>query len=195
MSKKTLIRISIFFFIIIIGIFGVIFLTKDDTHTQDQLETMSDEELEELIDRIAEAEKELEKSDQEQNDFLGGQEYVDPGFEGNPNDLPGDPQDGPEPVGGDEGFYVELGTGQRISGTVEEVNTGCFADGECYVVVDGMHITTLIGWSRDVVGGVYGVDGVGDIPVGAKIEGVVYQYPDGKYTLYGNQDFYLRIVE
>ena len=51
----------------------------------------------------------------------------------------------------------------NFSGTLQKVDTGCFADGECYVEVDGKHITTLRGWSQDTVGQVLGVDGFGDL--------------------------------
>ncbi len=87
----------------------------------------------------------------------------------------------------------------EISGTVEEVNTGCFADGECYVVIDGRHITTLIGWSREEVGPIYdasgAVVGVGDIPLGGEVVGVVRtDEADVRYTLYGGEDLYLKII-
>ena len=83
----------------------------------------------------------------------------------------------------------------NFSGNLEEVNTGCFADGECYVVVDGKHITVLRGWSRDTVGTVQGVEGIGDLEshIGAEVEVYVQDLSDGTYTLYGIEGFYVKL--
>lgn len=79
----------------------------------------------------------------------------------------------------------------RFEGVLQEVNTGCYADGECYVVVDGKHITTLMGWSRDTVGSA-DYDALTEA-IGAPVE--VYALPkeDGTYTLYGNEAYYVRV--
>lgn len=78
----------------------------------------------------------------------------------------------------------------RFSGIFQEYNTGCFADGECYVVVDGQRVTTLLGWSNGVVGTFEDPD----IPVGTEVE--VYALPteSGNYTLYGSTDYYVRAL-
>lgn len=83
----------------------------------------------------------------------------------------------------------------NFSGELEEVNTGCFADGECYVVVDGKHITVLRGWSRDTVGTVQGVEGIGDLEahIGAEVEVYAQDLSDGTYTLYGSEGFYVKL--
>lgn len=83
----------------------------------------------------------------------------------------------------------------NFSGELEEVNTGCFADGECYVVVDGKHITVLMGWSRDTVGTVQGVEGIGDLEshIGAEVEVYAQDLSDGTYTLYGSEGFYVKL--
>jgi hypothetical protein len=82
-----------------------------------------------------------------------------------------------------------------FSGKLEEVNTGCFADGECYVVVDGKHVTTLRGWSRDTVGTVQGVEGFGDLEkyIGKNVEVYAQVNPDNTYTLYGSEGFYVKL--
>jgi hypothetical protein len=85
----------------------------------------------------------------------------------------------------------------NFSGTLEKVDTGCFADGECYVVVDGKHITVLMGWSQAVVGSVQGVESLGDLEQYAgKIPVEVYAQDkgDGTYTLYGSEGFYIRAL-
>lgn len=83
----------------------------------------------------------------------------------------------------------------NFSGKLEEVNTGCFADGECYVVVDGKHITVLMGWSRDTVGSVQGVEGIGDLEahIGSEVEVYAQDMSDGTYTLYGSEGFYVKL--
>jgi hypothetical protein len=87
----------------------------------------------------------------------------------------------------------------NFSGTLEEVNTGCFADGECYVVVDGKHITTLMGWSQDTVGSVLNADssisdlGVFKASIGREAEVYAQDKGDGTYTLYGNEGFYVKL--
>ena len=83
----------------------------------------------------------------------------------------------------------------NFSGELEEVNTGCFADGECYVVVDGKHITVLMGWSRDTVGTVQGVESIGDLEtrVGTEVEVYAQDLSDGTYTLYGSEGFYMKV--
>lgn len=82
-----------------------------------------------------------------------------------------------------------------FTGTLEEVNTGCFADGECYVVVDGKHVTALRGWSQDTVGTVIGVEGFGDLEgkIGAEVEVYAQDLSDGTYTLYGSEGFYIKV--
>ena len=81
-------------------------------------------------------------------------------------------------------------------GTLEKVDTGCFADGECYVVVDGKHVTAIRGWSQGVVGGVVGVEGFGDLEsyIGEEVEVYAHDNGDGTYTLYGNEGFYIKVL-
>ena len=83
----------------------------------------------------------------------------------------------------------------NFSGPLEEVNTGCFADGECYVVVDGKHVTAIMGWSQETVGSVQGVEGFGDLEnhIGKEVEVYAQDTGDGKYTLYGSEGFYIKL--
>jgi hypothetical protein len=84
-----------------------------------------------------------------------------------------------------------------FSGKLEEVNTGCFADGECYVVVAGKHVTVLMGWSRDTVGSIQGAESIGDLEslIGREVEVYAQDKGDGTYTLYGNTGFYVKVVK
>lgn len=81
-------------------------------------------------------------------------------------------------------------------GRLETVDTGCFADGECFVVVDGKHVTTLRGWTEDVVGTIEGVEGFGDLEshIGKQVEVRAAVLLDGTYTLYGDSLYYVKLV-
>lgn len=82
-------------------------------------------------------------------------------------------------------------TAVTFTGTFEDYGTGCFADGECYAIVDGKHITTILGWTKGPVGQF--VDP--DIDFGTSVE--VYALPtlNGKYTLYGSNEYYIKEVK
>jgi hypothetical protein len=83
-----------------------------------------------------------------------------------------------------------------FTGTLTKVDTGCFADGECFVEVDGKKVTALIGFSRDEVGSVIGVDGFGDLEsfIGKQVEVYAQDNSDGTYTLYGSKGFYIKTL-
>lgn len=82
-----------------------------------------------------------------------------------------------------------------FSGKLEEVNTGCFSDGECYVVVDGKHITVLMGWSQATVGSIIGAPSIGDLEsmIGKTVEVYAQENIDKTYTLYGSEGFYIKV--
>jgi hypothetical protein len=84
-----------------------------------------------------------------------------------------------------------------FSGKLEEVNTGCFADGECYVVVDGKHVTAIMGRSQEVVGKILGLEGFGDLEkyIGKNVEVYAQVNPDNTYTLYGSEGFYVKLSD
>ncbi len=82
----------------------------------------------------------------------------------------------------------------NFSGKLEKTDESCFADGECFVVIDGKHITTTIGWSRDTVGSIIGVPSFGDMKdhIGEEFEVYAQDKGDGTYTLYGSEGFYIK---
>ena len=84
----------------------------------------------------------------------------------------------------------------NFAGKLEAVNTGCFADGECYVVVAGKHVTVQTGWSREVVGSIQGAASIGDLQslIGQEVEVYAQDKGDGTYTLYGNAGFYVKVA-
>jgi eight-cysteine-cluster-containing protein len=85
-----------------------------------------------------------------------------------------------------------------FSGVLQEVNTGCFADGECYVVVGGKRVTALTGMriNPQPVGTVQGVPGFGDLEsyIGSTVEVYAQENTDGTYTLYGSEGFYIKLM-
>lgn len=100
------------------------------------------------------------------------------------------------PEAGEQGPAGEKIGADVFTGPLEEVNEGCYADGECYIVVDGRHVTVIMGWSQEIVGTLQGVDSFGDLNahIGENVQ--VYAAKNGdKYTLYGSEGFYVKLVE
>jgi hypothetical protein len=88
-----------------------------------------------------------------------------------------------------------------FKGVLQSVNTGCFADGECFVIVEGKHVTVLM-LSRGMqqtapVGIVEGVPSFGDLTshVGATVEVRAALQSDGSYTLYGDPTYHIKLVQ
>ncbi len=83
-----------------------------------------------------------------------------------------------------------------FTGTLQKVDVGCFADGECYVLVDGKHVTAIMGWSQEEVGMIQGVEGFGDLEnhLGKMVEVYAQDLQDGTFTLYGSKSFYIKLL-
>lgn len=86
---------------------------------------------------------------------------------------------------------------ETFTGTLTKVDTGCFADGECFVEVDGKKVTALLGFNQNEVGSVIGVDGFGDLEnfIGKSVEVYAQDNSDGTYTLYGSAGFYIKVLQ
>ncbi len=84
-----------------------------------------------------------------------------------------------------------------FTGVLQAVHTGCFADGECFVTVDGKKVTALVGFSNEEVGSVIGVEGFGDLEnhLGETVEVYAQDFNDGTYTLYGSEGFYIKLLD
>jgi hypothetical protein len=85
--------------------------------------------------------------------------------------------------------------GELFEGTITAVSTGCFADGECSITVDGKKVVTTIGWSQQIVGTIFGtVTSVGEAEgkIGSKAKVYAKKVDDG-YTLYGSKDFHIEV--
>lgn len=84
----------------------------------------------------------------------------------------------------------------NFSGKLESINEGCYADGECFVVIQGKHVTVTMGWSQEIVGSVIGVPSFADLKshIGEEFEVYAQDKGDGTYTLYGSEGFYIKDV-
>jgi|GEM_PF-2193991 len=82
-------------------------------------------------------------------------------------------------------------------GNLDEVYTSCLADGECSVTVSGNKVVTLIGWNTEVVGSVLGIDGFANLNdhLGARVEVYAQELNDDSYTLYGSNNFYVKLLD
>lgn len=83
-----------------------------------------------------------------------------------------------------------------FTGILQSVDTGCFADGECSVTVDGKHVTLLVGRSQQPVGSIIGAPSIGDLEkfIGKPVEVYARDNSDGTYSLYGSDGFYVKVL-
>lgn len=79
---------------------------------------------------------------------------------------------------------------RRFSGVVQEVNIGCYADGMCFMRVDGKRVVFGMGWSRETWGQVAPREPI-ESYVGRTVE-VFCQQRDDDCWLAGNKDYYIR---
>lgn len=89
---------------------------------------------------------------------------------------------------------------ETFSGTITDFSTDCFADGICSVSVDGKKVIIMAGFRMgDIppVGKLLGVDSIGDLEgkVGWHANVYATTTPEGDYTLYGNPDYYVEVLD
>ncbi len=87
-------------------------------------------------------------------------------------------------------------TPTKFSGILEKVDTGCFADGECFVEVGGKHITLVLGRNRTVSGEIIGGDNsIGGLEafIGKKVEVYANKLSERDYSLYGSADYFVKV--
>jgi peptidoglycan hydrolase-like protein with peptidoglycan-binding domain len=96
----------------------------------------------------------------------------------------------------------EVGTssfGETFSGKIDSVSTGCFADGECAIVVAGKKIVTMTGMRLGQplpIGTIKGVASIGDAEQCIGKHATVYAKKlDDGYTLYGDTSYYVSILD
>ena len=75
---------------------------------------------------------------------------------------------------------------RTLSGRVDAIDNGCFADGECSVTVDGLKVVTLRGWSRATWG-----PRDPELVHGDRVDVRCRATSDG-CTLEGSEDYFLR---
>lgn len=88
------------------------------------------------------------------------------------------------------------GEAELFTGTITEFNPGCYVDAECYAIVDGKHVTIARGWSQETVGSVVGTDdGMGGLEahIGGEVEVYAQHLQGDTYTLYGSEDYYIKV--
>ncbi len=87
---------------------------------------------------------------------------------------------------------IALGT---FSGRLENVNTSCFADGECSVDVGGKHVTLTVGWNKEAVGQIVGAEGIGALErhIGETVHVYARRLSYSKFTLIGSERYYIRV--
>jgi hypothetical protein len=85
---------------------------------------------------------------------------------------------------------------ERFDAPLQEVNTGCFADGECYIVAGGNHVTLLVGRYQGPLGQIIGTDSIGSLEsyIGQTISIYAKKESVQTYTLLGNDNFYVMVA-
>ena len=89
---------------------------------------------------------------------------------------------------------VALGS---FSGKLENVNTSCFSDGECYAQINGKHVTLLVGWSKDQVGQIIGAESIGGLAshIGENVDVYARRLSFSKFTLVGSPKYYIKVAQ
>ncbi len=101
-------------------------------------------------------------------------------------------------MGTSSGKQTPVQDPEKFTGKLKEVNTGCFSDGECYIVVDSKHVTVLWGWTEETVGSIRNEEGgIGELEKHIGSSTMVYanKLSDGTYTLYGNAEYYVELMK
>jgi len=81
-------------------------------------------------------------------------------------------------------------TERKFTGVVGKVDTGCYADAMCYMLVDGQRVVFGMGWSRETWGQVAPREPI-ESYVGRTVE-VYCQQRGDECWLAGNKDYYVR---
>jgi hypothetical protein len=101
----------------------------------------------------------------------------------------------PEMPGGDQAGVTPKP--ETFSGKLETVNKGCVGktSGECYIVVDGKHVTYVMNMPADLIGQIIGVPTYLDLEgkIGQDVEVYAQKKADGAYSLYGSSKFYIKL--
>ncbi len=90
---------------------------------------------------------------------------------------------------------ASLPPARTFSGRLTSVDTSCFADGVCSVVIDGVTVIITVGRRQEVQGSLVGVPSIGDLEsyIGELATVYAKALPDGTYTLYGDANYYVAV--
>lgn len=96
-----------------------------------------------------------------------------------------------------------INRGVKFTGTITEVNNECYSDGTCSVKVDDKSIIREYGGLRppnskvEVKGRLLGFFNaeISSKNIGNKVEVFAQPTASGNYTLYGNSDYYIKLLE
>lgn len=84
-----------------------------------------------------------------------------------------------------------------FSGKLESVNTGCVGGGrgECFVMVDGKRVVVVPNAPADLTGVIVGVPTFMDLAgkIGSTVEVYAMEKSTGTYSLYGSNQFYIKL--
>ncbi len=89
--------------------------------------------------------------------------------------------------------------GVKFTGNIIETNNGCWSDGTCSIKVDDKWITTEIGGLRppnskpEIRGRLMGINFSQDM--GKRVEVYAKQIDDNYFTIYGNENYYIKLLE
>ncbi len=93
--------------------------------------------------------------------------------------------------------------GIKFTGIVTETNNGCWADGVCSIKVDDKWIVAEIGGLRppnskpEIRGNLIGISFSQDTDkyIGKKVEVYAKQTDNNSFTIYGNEKYYIKLLE
>lgn len=87
-----------------------------------------------------------------------------------------------------------------FTGKIESVDTSCFFDAVCSVTIDGKKVILVVGRTinpPEVSGLLKGVESIGDLEgkIGEKASVYAKKTTEGDYTIYGDANYYVEVLE
>ncbi len=99
-----------------------------------------------------------------------------------------------------EAIKEKIQSEKKFTGELESVDTSCFSDGVCSVVVSGKKIIETIGGRNrptQELGTLIGFKSITDLKsyLGHTVEVYAEKTETGDYTLYGDKDYYIKLIK
>lgn len=81
-------------------------------------------------------------------------------------------------------------------GFLEGMDTGCFAEGACFIMVDGRKVIVEEFANENPAGTIEGIEDFRELfnNIGSFLEVKALRLENGDYTLYGSEDFYVKAI-